>query len=103
MSAVTEKADRCKRLMDDPDLKAAFETVEQSILDGFKQVSLEQATDGNILVELKFMLSLLDKVKKGLEQAIREGELEVFNLEQEQKVAPFLGDIAKWRKKQKGR
>ena len=104
MSAVTEKAQRCKRLMDDQDFKDAFDTVENALLDGFKQVSLDQIRDDeNILHELKLMLHLLQSVKDQISQAIRDGEVEVFNREQDQKVAPFLGDVLSWRKKTKER
>ena len=103
MSKVTDRATRCKRLLDDPDLTEAFDLVEQSIVDGFKQISLEQINeDGNILHELKLMLHLLKSVKDKLETAVSQGELEAFNAEQEKTVAPYLGDILSWRKKTKG-
>ena len=102
MSQVTERADRCKRLMEDQDFKDAFQLVENSLVEGFKQVSREQVSDnGNILNEIHLTLHLLQSVKDKIAQAIRDGEVEVFNIEQDRNVAPYLGDVTAWRKKTK--
>lgn len=94
MSEVTAKADRVKRLLEDPDLQQAFEDVRQAILQGFSETP---PTKTEQLVLWRERLHLLDSVKANLERAIEDGNVERFHA-QEQERPPFLGDILAWRK-----
>lgn len=81
---VSEKAERCQRLIDDPDLKEAFITVKQSFINAMIDAPTE---DKDGLMELKKLINLLDKVENELHKAIRQGKKEQHMAEQ----PPFLG------------
>lgn len=95
MSEITAKADRCQRLLNDPDLQQAFEDVRQAILQGFSETPPSKTEQ---LVLWRERLHLLDSVKANLERAIEDGFIERFHAK-EQERPPYLGDLLKWRKK----
>lgn len=95
MSEVTAKADRCKRLLEDPDLIQAFRDTKDAILRGFSETP---PTDGEQLIEWRRRLLALESVEENLKEAIRKGSLERFRAA-EQERPPWLGDIVKWRSK----
>ena len=81
---MSEKAERCQRLIDDPDLKEAFTNVKQSFIDAMLTAPVD---DKDGLMELKKLVNLLDKVEEELHKAIRQGKKEQHMAEQ----PPFLG------------
>lgn len=91
MTDVLHRADQCKRLLDDPFLKQAFQDVRDAIHQKFERTSV---TDRDTLVELRQMLHLLDSVKANLEQAVMDGQLDVLRGEERERGG-FLGDIWK--------
>ena len=91
MSDVTAKADRCHRLLNDPDLTQAFQDVRDAIHQQFERAGY----DPDILVGLKHNLNLLDSIVANLELAIENGKLEAYS--EEQKKVSFLGDL-RWNK-----
>lgn len=97
MSEVQAKADRCHKLLEDTDLQQAFKDVRNVILQGFSETP---PTDTEQLTEWRRRLLSLDSVEQNLMQAVKDGQLERFR-QAEQEQPPYLGDILKWRKKQK--
>lgn len=90
MTDITAKADRCKRLLDDPHLQQAFQDVRNAIHQKFEECSPD---DGDTLIKLRQRLHLLDSVWANLERAVNDGKLERF--QEAQKKVAFLGD-KKW-------
>lgn len=88
MSEVTAKADRCQRLMNDPDLKQAFQDVRDALHRHIDELPV--SVEPEILVDIKKRIHLLDSVWANLERAVSDGKLEEFNADQE-KVA-YLRD-----------
>lgn len=72
---MTAKADRIQKLVDDPDLKAAFQTVRQKY---FNMIEQSPLTDDTALLDIRKMLHLLRDVEKDLHTAISTGKLEDF-------------------------
>jgi hypothetical protein len=93
---VTDKADRIKRLLEDEDLKEAFEVVRSKLLGAFASCDAENV---KFMQDIKIRLTLLSAVEQNLRDAITDGTLKDFRA-QEQERPPFLGDIRKWRKKE---
>lgn len=89
-----ERAERVARLLNDPDLNQAFEDVRQALFQRFLQADVE---DASTLRELKHMHTLLASVEANLRQAIQDGTLENFNIQQAERM-PHLGDIKSWMK-----
>lgn len=94
---MTDKADRIKRLLEDEDLKSAFESVRTKLVNAFTTCS---SNDVELMVDVRKRLNLLDAVEQDLKTAIQGGKLEDFRATEKERP-PFLGDIAKWRKKLK--
>lgn len=92
MTDIQAKADRCKRLMEDPDLKQAFQDVRNALLRKFEECS---TTDADSMVDIRKRLHLLDSVEANLRQAIEDGQLEDFNVSEQQRQ--WLGDL--WKKR----
>lgn len=97
MTDIQSKAERCKRLLDDPDLKQAFQDVREALHQAFANAKV---SDTESLVDIRKRLHLLDSVEANLYQAVQDGQLESFRVA-EQERPPFLGDLNKWRKKYK--
>ncbi len=89
MTDIQGKASRCTHLLEDPDLKQAFQDVRDAIHQRFEEVSVD---DGASLIQLKQRLHLLDSVWSNLKRAISDGKLEAKRLEDEKKVS-YLGDL----------
>lgn len=89
---ITNKADRCHRLLNDPELQAAFANVRDAIHQAFESCSVD---DGETLVRLRQRLHLLDSVWANLEIAVEDGKLEAHRIEEKGKVS-YLGDL--WQK-----
>ncbi len=79
---------RCKRLLEDEDLKQAFQDVRNAIHERFEEVPVD---DGEALVKLKQRLHILDSVKANLNEALRNGKIEAKALEEVN--VSWLGDI----------
>ncbi|MHC4702266.1 MAG: hypothetical protein ACYTFQ_16995 [Planctomycetota bacterium] len=94
---MTERSDRIQRLLDDPDLKQAFQDVRDALHQAFEMTS---TTDAEKMLDIRKRLHLLESVEENLIQAIRDGKLEDFNAAEKERP-PFLGDLVKWRMKQK--
>lgn len=94
---MTAQSDRIKRLLEDEDLKGAFENVRNKLLDAFTHCKTD---DADLMVDIRKRLHLLDAVEQSLYNAIRDGELEDFRASEQQKP-PFLGDMSLWRRSNK--
>lgn len=92
---MTAQADRVHRLINDPDLKQAFQDVRDALHQAFANTP---TNDSEAMVDIRKRLHLLDSVEANLHRAIQDGSLEDFRVE-EQERPPFLGDILQWRKK----
>ena len=93
LTNIIDKSDRCHRLLNDPELQAAFSSVRSAIHEAFERCSVD---DGQTLVQLRQRLHLLDSVWANLEIAVRDGKLEIERMEEKGKVS-YLGDL--WQKK----
>ena len=93
---MTAKADRIKRLVEDQDLKQAFQDVRDALHYKFATAPID---DSQGMTDIRKMLHLLDSVEANLKKAIEDGTLEDFRI-QENKLPPELGDIKKWKQKQ---
>lgn len=83
---IIEKADRCQKLLDDPDLKDAFAIVKQAIFTKIEQCPVRD-TEG--AEKLRLMLKLLNDVRANLEQAVAEGKAEAFQLQEKRRFSIF--------------
>ena len=81
-----EKAERCERLINDPDLKAAFEAVKQQFIKAILEASND---DDDGVMDCKKCIHLLELVEQDLHKAIRAGKLEQYE------EPPFLGAVGK--------
>jgi len=90
MTDIIGKADRAKRLLNDPELKQAFQDVEDAIIRTWKESSQEDVAGHTYL---KQALHILSSVTANLERAVSDGKLKAFRIEQEEKEVTFLGDI----------
>jgi len=77
---MTAKADRVKKLLDDPDLKQAFKDVRTYYFDLIEDTPL---TDDTALLDIRKMLHLLRDVEQALMTAIEEGHLEDFRAKEQ--------------------
>lgn len=84
-----DRAQRVQKLIENEDLKQAFQDVRDAIHQQFERASVD---DGETLIRLKQRLHLLNSVQANLEAALRDGRLEADRLEE--KVS-YLGD--KWK------
>jgi hypothetical protein len=91
---MTAKADRAKALLEDPDLKEAFETCRERYRDLIEETPI---SDDGALLDIRKMLHLLKEVEKNLHAAIQKGTLEDFNANEQEKHG-FLQDIKQWPK-----
>lgn len=76
---MTQKSDRIQRLLDDPDLKQAFQDVRDALHQKFATTS---TTDADSMVDIRKRLHLLDSVEANLRRAISDGKLLDFRAEQ---------------------
>lgn len=86
---MTAKADRVKKLIEDPDLKDAFNVCRERYRDLIEQTPISE--DGALL-DIRKMLYLLREVEETLHTAIQDGHLEDFRAA-EQESSGFLKDL----------
>jgi len=86
---MTAKADRVRKLIEDPDLKEAFNVVRERYRDLIEETPV--SNDGALL-DIRKMLHLLREVEQNLHTAIENGNLEDFNAVQDEGQG-FLGDL----------
>jgi len=72
---MTAKADRIKKLIADPDLAEAFQSVRQKYLN---LIEFTPLADDTALLDIRKMLQLLRDVEQDLKQSIDNGKLEDF-------------------------
>ena len=89
---MTAKADRVKKLIEDPDLKEAFQVVREKYRDLIEETPV---SDDGALLDIRKCLHLLREVEDALHTAIEDGHLEDFRVA-EQEGKGFLQDIRKW-------
>jgi hypothetical protein len=89
---VTAKSDRIKRLLEDQDLREAFENVRNKYRAALEN---EQILDDDVL-EIRRMLFLTHKVEQDLNTAMEDGQLEDFRANEQERPS-FLGDL--WNKR----
>lgn len=82
------KKNRIERLLDNKDLKEAFEAVDAALVKQFREI---KPSDVEGIHTIKERLHILQSVKANLYQAIQDGKLEEFQAAQEN--TPFLGDL----------
>ena len=85
------KGHRCQKLLEDKDLRQAFEDVRNALHQQFEEIEPSKVDELRLIKE---RLHLLRSVEQNLWQAIQDGKLEEFNM-QEQEGPHFLGDL-KW-------
>lgn len=96
---MTTKSDRIERLMEDPDLKEAFNSVRMAIHNGW---AATKPSEPELREEWHRRLFTLQSVEENLYRAIQDGKLEDYRAAEQEKLAP-LGDIKLWRhRKNKG-
>lgn len=86
---MTAKADRVRKLIEDPDLKEAFNVVRERYRDLIEETPV---SDDGALLDIRKMLHLLREVEQALHHAIENGNLEDFNAMQDEGRG-FLGDL----------
>ena len=94
---MTAKSDRCERLINDPDLKQAFEDVRMALHQAFAECP---TNDSEAMVDIRKRLHLLDSVEANLHRAIQDGKLEDFRAVEQEKP-PILGNLVQWRQRQR--
>lgn len=93
---MTAKSERIKRLMEDEDLKQAFQDVRDALHQKFATCHLD---DNKGMTDIRMMLHLTDCVEANLQRAVEDGMLEDFRANEG--PAP-LGDFKKWMSKKRG-
>ena len=93
---MNERAEKAKRLLEDPVLQESFELVRSKIFGMFETASLR---DEQAVLRAKDLLHALNLVRRALEQAVSEGKLEDRILEEERRGFSYLGDL--WPKRKK--
>lgn len=89
-----ERGEKAEKLLNDPLLNEAFETVENQILHMFKSARID---DQRALIKAKDLQSALSLVRRALEQVLAEGHLSARTLEDHRRGISYLGDIWKAR------
>ena len=92
---MTAKADRVKALVNDPDLKEAFDNVREKYRDLIETTPLD-SKDTGALHDIRKMLHLLREVEKDLHRAIQDGNLADHRAVEDERHT-FLGDL--WNRK----
>ena len=75
----TDRAERAKRLLDDPMLLEGFEAVRTAIVQRWEQAPIRDKDGAH---ELKLMLKLLGDVRAALVEAVNDGKVVTFNAKQ---------------------
>jgi hypothetical protein len=87
---IIAKGTRCEALLRDEDLQQAFQDVRDYITKTWYESEMDDDEGHKLLKQALWATSMVEKM---LEQAISDGKLESFNLEQEQTTVTFLGDL----------
>jgi hypothetical protein len=87
---IISKGARCEALLRDEDLQQAFKGVRDFITTTWQDSSVEDDTGHKNLKQALWATSMVENM---LKQAITDGKLESFNLEQKQQKVTFLGDL----------
>ena len=82
---MSEKSDRVMRLMEDQDLKDAFEAVRQKYHDAIERAPIDQSASEAVMDIVK-CLRLLGDVKQALYTAIQDGHIEDFNAQEKERL-----------------
>lgn len=77
-----DRAQRVKRLLNDPELKDAFENTRTAIFQKIEQTPIRD-TEG--LTQLRLCLKLLNDVRANLDQIVNDGKLAEFKIQEEKK------------------
>lgn len=77
---MTDQADRVLRLVEDPDIKAAFKTVREYWRDKIEETPLDNP---EVLFDIRKMLHLLRDVEDALQTVIDDGHLQDFRATEE--------------------
>jgi hypothetical protein len=80
---MTGKADRIQELVDDPDLKNAFNEVRETLRDMIEDTPV---ADDTALLDIRKMLYLLREVENSLHRAIEDGHLEDFRAREQEEI-----------------
>jgi signal transduction protein with GAF and PtsI domain len=87
---LTAKADRIKALINDPDLKEAFEAVRETYRDMIEETPV---SDDTALLDIRKMLHLLREVESSLHRAIQQGHLADFRAAEQQAIMEGLDRV----------
>ena len=79
---MTGKADRVLRLVQDPDIKAAFKTVREFYRDKIEDTPVSDAT---ALLDIRKMLHLLRDVEDALQTVIDDGHLKDYRIAEQER------------------
>lgn len=96
---MTAKADRVKRLIEDPDLQEAFGEVRKYWFSRIETLPLDTEESKEAMADIRKMLFLLRQLEQTLDSAIENGNLEDFYAT-EQERPTFLGEL-RWPKRRK--
>lgn len=84
-----ERANRAEKLVTDPMLNEAFETLRTTILSTIENAPIE---DRDGVHECRQMLKLVKSIRGHLEQAVRDGKVVIHRLEERKKYERALED-----------
>lgn len=85
-----ERGQKAEKLLKDPMLIEAFETVEKQILHMFSSARIGDEKSILKAKDLEYALSL---VRRALEQVFKTGQLAAHDLEQKRRGVTWLGDV----------
>ena len=89
-----ERGEKAEKLLKDPLLQEAFETVEKQILHMFSSAKIG---DERSILKAKDLEIALSLVRRAIEQVLSEGRLSAQTLEDKRRGISYLGDIWKAR------
>lgn len=81
-----ERANRAEKLVNDPMLSEAFETVRVTLLENIEAAPIR---DSEGVHELRLMLKLLRSTRAYLEKAVRDGKIVVQRIEEARRMTPI--------------
>lgn len=84
-----ERANRAEKLVNDPLLNEAFETLRMKILTNIEEAPIRDKAGVH---ECRLMLKVLASVRGHLEQAVRDGKVVLHRLEERKKFEKALED-----------
>jgi hypothetical protein len=94
--SVIDRGAKAERLLNDPLLQEAFDLVRVHFLSMFENAPLR---DDDGIVKARYLLHSLGLVRGALEQAVRDGKIELQTLEDKKRGVSWLGDVWQQRKK----